>query len=312
MKRKSFKAPFFIVFIASHIQAIRVSMGQLSLSLLSTFATFAVIGVALALPFGLYTLLQNFQGISHSLNDSAQISLYLNPEISDLDKSTLLRVLNSDSGIQHIQYISPEEGLEAFQKDSGFSEALSGFKTNPLPAVYVIQPSIRDNLQLQQLFSRLKQLPNVSNAQLDMQWLQRFNAILLLLHHALIAVMLLFALGVLLIIGNTIRLTTQYYRDEIKVIKLIGGSDRFIRRPFLYSGVIYGLSGSIIAWLLVDATMEWLQGPASKLAALYGTNFEIQGLTLNTTLVLIIGGCLLGLIGSWLTVKQHIKAIEPD
>ncbi len=309
MKRKSLRAPRLIIFISRHIQAIRISINQLSISPLATLMTFAVIGIALALPFGLYTLLQNVQGISHNLHDSAQISLYLDSNTTQASVNNLNRILKTDNSIENVTYISPSEGLKEFQRNVGANNVLSGLKTNPLPSVLIIQPttSAQNNLQIQQLLSRLKHLPNISNVQLDMHWLQRFNAILLLLHRALLAIMLLFALGVLLIIGNTIRLTTQHHRDEIYVIKLLGGSSRFIRRPFLYSGMLYGLTGSIIAWLLVDFSMAWLQAPVTRLATLYGSVFELHGLDVKTTLFLIVSGCLLGLIGSWLAVRQHIR-----
>ncbi len=309
MKRKSLRAPQYIIFLSRHLQALRTSINQLSLSPVATLMTFAVIGIALALPFGLYTLLQNVQTINHNLHNSAQITLYLNSNTPQSSITNLTRVLKTDHDVTKITYISPKNGLKEFQKDSGFNNVMAGLKTNPLPAVLVIQPSpsTRTNLQVQQLLARLKRLPNITNAQLDMHWLQRFNAILLLLHRILFAVILLFALGVLLIIGNTIRLTTQQHRDEIYVIKLLGGSDRFVRRPFLYAGIIYGLTGSIIAWLLVDFSMAWLQGPVTRLAALYSANFELHGLNLATTLTLLISGCLLGLAGSWFAVRQHIK-----
>lgn len=313
MSRKSLYMPRFFLFFSRHIQAIRTSFHQLGASPVASLMTFAVIGIALALPFGLYALLQNIQGVSHNLHDSAQISLYLNHDISDSSKNELLRVLTNDNDVAHVTYISPEEGLNEFQKDSDFNNVLAALKTNPLPAVLVIQPSTsaQTPLKTEQLTERLERLPNVTNVQLDMQWLQRFNAILLLIHRMLAAIILLFSIGVLLIIGNTIRLTTQHHRDEIFVMKLLGASDRFIRRPFLYAGIIYGLAGSIIAWLLVDFTLMFLQSPISRLANLYGTNFELKELDLPTTLALLVTGSALGYIGSRLAVRQHVRAIEP-
>lgn len=307
MKRKSIKAPLFMRRLREHLQALNNSIHQLSRSPLATLMTFAVIGIALALPFGLYTILQNIQGISHSLHDSAQISLYVNHPMSPDQKNNLERLLNADSAIKNVQYISPESGLTAFQKDLNFSHALAGLKQNPLPAVFLIQPNTQNRQAIGALLQRLNRLPNITQAQLDMQWLQRLNAILLLLHRALYAIMCLFALGVLLIIGNTIRLTTERHRDTIEVIKLVGGSHYFIRRPFLYSGILYGLAGSIIAWLLVDLSMVWLQAPVTKLSSLYNTSYQLQGLDLHSTLTLLIGGSLLGYLGSRIAVHQQLK-----
>ena len=145
---------------------------------------------------------------------------------------------------------------------------------------------------------------------LDMKWLQRLDAILAIGHRASILLLFLFSIAVLLIIANTIRLTTQNHHDEILVVKLIGGTNHFIRRSFLYSGMVYGLVGSIVAWLLVDFIMGFLEAPITKLASLYGTTYQINGLGLHATISLLVTGILLGLLASWMSVTRYIRRIE--
>lgn len=291
------------------IRAIRMSIHQLSASLSTTIITFLIIGITLALPMGLYVLLKNVQQISLGLNHTSQISLYLNMDVSQNSIHELQTILKNDQSIESSKYISPEEGLKSFQNAAGFNNLLSDLKKNPLPGVIVIQPakSIQTLDEANQLMTRLKTLPNVKNVQLDMAWLQRLNAIVEFVHRILNAVMILFAFAVLLIVFNTIRSATQNHRDEIAVVKFLGGTNRFIYRPFLYSGLIYGLIGSIIAWFLIDTIILWLQAPVTTLVKLYDSPFQLQGLNLHTTLLLLLGGALLGYIGSWYAVKQHIQ-----
>jgi cell division transport system permease protein len=311
--RKSLYLPATVNYILQHLRAFRLSINQLSFEPIATFMTFMVIGMVLALPMGLFVLLQNIHTVTSGLHDTAQISLYLQKDISPTQVNNLLRVLRNNQEIASAKYISPDVGLLEFQQQSHFADVLTELHKNPLPGVIVIQPvkSMQAAWQIEELLVQLRKLPQVQEAQLDLAWLKRLNAIVALGHRLVYAVMLLFAFGVFLIIGNTIRLTTQRYRDEIAILKLLGGTERFIRRPFLYGGVLYGLLGGIIAWFLVDGIMWWLRGAAERLASLYGSQFQVQGLTTHSAVVLLVGGIILGYAGSWIAVGRHIKAIEP-
>lgn len=313
MNKKSTILPKHLSFIAKHAQAFASSINQFSLSPLASLMTFCVIGIVLALPMGLFVLLQNIQVVSHSLHDSTKISLYLKSNVAASQVADLEKILRADNAIESMQYISPDEGLKQFQQASGLGDVLNGIKQNPLPGVMLIQPAmaISSADQVNSLMSRLQRLPNVDSAVLDMQWLQRLQAMIDIGNRLIYSVLFLFAIAVLLIIGNTIRLTIQNNRQEITVTKLLGAENSFIRRPFLYAGMIYGLMGSIIAWLLVDMTMWFINPPIQRLAALYGTDFSFQGLSLSSTIFLIAMGILLGYFGSLLIVNKYIRDIEP-
>jgi cell division transport system permease protein len=157
----------------------------------------------------------------------------------------------------------------------------------------------------------LQQLPEVELAQMDLQWVQRLYSLLAVGQRVTLALALLLGLGVLLVTGNTIRLAIENRRDEILVIKLVGGTDAYVRRPFLYTGLWYGLGGSIVAGLLLSLVMLWLDGPVGLLAALYQSRFELHGLGFAGTLMLALAGALLGLAGAWLAVARHLGAIVP-
>jgi cell division transport system permease protein len=303
------KAPGVIVYFMCHIQAFKTSLNQLSLSLLATWMTFAVIGISLALPMGLFVALQNSQIVVGGMRDTAQISLYLKMDVKQSQVNKVLHTLDRDEEIMRARYISPAEGLREFQTQTELSDVLGQLKQNPLPGVIIVYPekSIKSSLQVKQLLSRLQRLPYVQSAELDMVWLQRLSTMIKIARRVVFTVMILFALAVLLIIGNTIRLITQNHKNEIEVVKLLGGTERFIRRPFLYSGIIYGVAGGIIAWLLVDLAMWWLSSPIQKLADLYNSQFQLQGLNVESAVYLLIGGAVLGYLGSWLAVGRHIK-----
>lgn len=301
-----------INYIINHLRAFKLSMNQLSMQPITTFITFAVIGVALALPMGLYVLLQNVQTVAEGLHETAQISLYLNKNIKPLQVTKLLRQLKSDREITNARYISAKDGLKELQRQYNFSNALSELNNNPLPGVVVVQPikSLKTAAQIKALLGRLKKISQIHHVQLDFSWLKRLNAIINLGKHVVYALMIIFALGVLLIIGNTISLITQKYQNKIFVLQLLGATNRFIRRPFLYSGIIYGLLGGMAAWFLIDLTMWWLHNSVANLASLYGSQFHLQVLSSTSTLILLIGGAFLGYFGSWLAVGRHINTIS--
>ncbi|MGD9152139.1 MAG: permease-like cell division protein FtsX [Gammaproteobacteria bacterium] len=297
-----------INYFIQHFRAFKLSISQLSVQPLTTFLTFAVIGIVLALPMGLYLLLQNAQMVTSGLHQTTQISLYLQKNVRPFQVEKLLQALKQNRNVASTKYISATQGLAELQKQYNFGNILMELNNNPLPGVVVVQPvkSLHTEAQIKPLLAHLKKLPQVHDAQLDFAWLKRLNAIINLVRHIVYAAMLLFAFGVLLIVGNTIGLITQKYQDEIFVSQLLGATNSFIRRPFLYSGMIYGLLGGIIAWFLIDTTMWWMSGSVTKLATLYGSQFHLQVLSSSATLFLLIGGALLGYFGSWLAVKREL------
>lgn len=296
-----------------HAQVLVYSLGQLSRTPVSTFMTAAVIGIALALPTGLHVLLDNAQQLSGGWQGATQISLFLKSSTTDFQARKLINRLRKLPEINEVRYISRQQALKEFKTLSGFGDALKALKENPLPAVLVIQPSTDEQSAgiAEQLLEKLKRNPEVDVAQLDMQWIKRLYAIMEIVRHGVVILTALLALAVLLVVGNTIRLAIQNRRDEIVVIKLIGGTDAFIRRPFLYNGVWYGLLGGIIAVLLITSALLIISGPVEHLTGLYKSQFELSYLGFGSIINLLMASTLLGLLGSWLAVGRHLREIEP-
>jgi cell division transport system permease protein len=290
------------------------SLGVLWRTPFATFMTAAVIGIALALPAGLHVLLQNVQKLSTGWEGTAQMSLFLKQDVSEKRILSLAKKLRKWDGVAEVRYISRKQALEEFKKLSGFGGALDSLNENPLPAVLMVRPTTEaaEPGQMELLLSKVKELKPVDLAQLDMEWVRRLSGIIELGKRGVLLLGSLLSLAILLVIGNTIRLTILSRRDEIVVTKLIGATNAFIRRPFLYTGFWYGLMGAILAWVLVGILLGLLSDPVSRLSFLYNSQFSLGGLDLETTSILLGSGISLGLLGSWLAVGKHLQAIEPS
>lgn len=300
-------------YFTHHLWVLVSSLGVLWRTPFATFMTAAVIGIALALPAGLHVLLQNVQKLSTGWEGTAQMSLFLKPNVSETRIQSLATKLRGWKGVAEVRYISRQQALDEFRRLSGFGKALDSLDENPLPAVLVVQPTTEAArpAQMEILLARVKSLAPVDLAQLDMDWVRRLNGIIELGKRGVLLLAGLLAMAILLVVGNTIRLTILNRRDEIVVTKLIGATNAFIRRPFLYTGLWYGLMGAILAWLLVGILLWLLDDPVNRLSFLYNSQFSLGGLDLETTAILLGSGILLGLLGSWLAVGRHLQAIEP-
>ncbi|WP_235035550.1 permease-like cell division protein FtsX [Zhongshania aliphaticivorans] len=279
----------------------------------TTLMTTLVIAIALALPAGLYVGLNNVDAVSEGWEGAARISLFLKPAISNGQAETLRRTIASREGVAEAVYISPDKALEEFRASSGFGDVLDQLDANPLPGLIVVTPREANvsAAAVEALQSNLARLPEVDLAKLDMEWLHRLNRITELGRRLTLALAAMLAVGVLLIIGNTIKLAIEGRREEILVVKLVGGTNAFVRRPFLYTGLWYGLGGGLAAWILVQAGLIWLSGPISDLSHSYQSDFHLLGLGFLDTIILWLFSGLLGLFGAWLVVGRELRAIEP-
>lgn len=295
-----------------HVQSLVFSLGKAYRSPSSTLMTVAVIGITLTLPSGFYLLLKNIQNISGDLRSSTQITLYLNMDLSMEQAQQFNHRLTARNDIADTLFIARDQALEDFRKHSGFGKSLDQLSDNPLPHTIIVQPVQHiDTLSIKTLLSKLEAFPEVAIAKLDTEWLERLLTIVEIAKRSVIIISLLFSFAVLLIIGNTIRLDIQNRYQEIIVTKLIGATNAFIRRPFLYSGVWYGLFGGILSWLIVELSIIAISGPFSSLNLLYQSQYNL--ITFGVSDFLVITGCstLLGLAGSWLAVARHLNDIEP-
>jgi cell division transport system permease protein len=296
-----------------HAQVALDSLGRLYRNGIASLMTAAVIGIALALPAGLYVLLDNLDRLSGAWNGQVSLSVFLKDSVTLERARELAESVRTWPEIGSVTLITPDEALEEFSRYSGFADALGTLEENPLPAVLLATPgaAYTDPRSAGLLRERFRALEETEQAQLDLQWVHRLTAMLDIARRGVLLIGVLLALAVLLVVGNTIRLEIQSRREEIVVMKLIGAANGFVRRPFLYGGLWYGVFGALIAWVLVIAGFQVLSGPVQRLAALYQSDYSLQTQSLSLLLALLAIGGSLGLLGSWLAVGRHLGTIEP-
>ncbi|MES2489608.1 MAG: permease-like cell division protein FtsX [Pseudomonadota bacterium] len=303
---------FFSRLLEEHARVFFFSLGKLWQNPAGTLLTALVIGITLALPAGLHALINNVDKLSYSWEGAAQSSLFLKDSVSAERGKDLARELNARPGVARTTYISRDQALAEFRKLSGFGEALDILDNNPLPAVITVTPIHKQSReQINELVTDLSNLPEVDMAKLDQKWLERLYGIIDLLQRGVMVIAVLLSLAVIVTVANTIRLDIQARHEEIVVMKLIGAPNSFIRRPFLYTGLWYGFTGSVVALIFVAVGMAALTGPVQNLAGLYESNFSLSGLSFLAVLQVFAAGIVLGWLGAFLTVSRHLSKIEP-
>lgn len=297
---------------ARHVGTAAAAFGRLAKQPFSSLMTILVIGVTLALPAAMHLVIKNAQAISASWDNALDFSVYLKADTSSEDAQRLADIIGQRADVAQVTFISAEDAMADFREHSGFGEALDHLTVNPLPHTLVVRPSdANTELSMGLLNEELGNLPEADFVQVDTEWVQRFHAMLDILQRAIAMGAGLLGAAILVIIGNTIRLDIQNRREEIEVTKLIGASNAFVRRPFLYTGVWYGLGGGILALALVLYGLFALKDPVARLAGLYNSSFEVLALDFLESGMIIATGVVLGLIGSWLAAARHMRRIEP-
>ncbi|MFL6619258.1 MAG: permease-like cell division protein FtsX [Povalibacter sp.] len=299
--------------LTRHAQTLIGALGRLSQQKLATLFTTLVIGIALALPACLYLLIANVETATGEWNRAVDLSVYLKIPTSVDEAQRLAQRVRQRRDVADVNVITSEDALKEFRRDSGFGPAIDSLPSNPLPHSFIVHPKAEyaDAAHLEELAADIRALPSVDLVQLDTAWVNRLQAILEAIRRAVLLTAGFLAVGVMAIVGNTIRLDIQNRRAEIEVTKLVGGSDAFVRRPFLYSGIWYGIGGAIIAWLVTAVVVGALRDPVRRIAGLYGSGFELSGLPPQATLVLIGTAVFLGWFGSFVAASRHLREIEP-
>lgn len=306
----SFKE-LFQAWLENHKSSLADSSLRLVKHPIGSFFTCLVIAVALSLPMGLSIILKNVNSLAGSWQQAAQISLFLHLDVDDDKAAQLQQELEQNPNIDSTQLINKTQALQEFQEQTGLGEALQALPNNPLPVVIVVTPKELDGNTISELQQNLQQLPEVDKAELDMQWLERLMSILKLGERFVFGIAVLLIAALLLVIGNTIRLAIENRRAEIEVIKLVGGTDGYVRRPFIYMGAIYGLGAGLLTWGLLAFGLNWINTYVVQLAGLYASDFKLSNVSLEDALSLIIGAILLGWIGAWLAVARHLRELAP-
>lgn len=295
----------------SHRASLADSLRRLGRQPIGSFFTCLVMAIALSLPMGLSLLLDNVERLGGSWQRAAQISLFMQLDVDNAEGERLRAQIAERPDVAAADWVSREQALEELEQQAGLGEALKELPENPLPGVILVTPKQIDKAGLESLRQHLAELPGVQQAQLDLLWVERLGAILGLGERFIFGLAVLLVLALLLVIGNTIRLHIENRRSEIEVIKLVGGTDSYVRRPFLYMGALYGFGAGLLAWLVLVYGLDWLNQAVVRLAGLYGSDFALAGVPLEDGLSLLAGAILLGYIGAWLAVARHLRELAP-
>ncbi|MGB0942195.1 MAG: permease-like cell division protein FtsX [Marinomonas sp.] len=281
---------------------------------MASFMTLMVIAIALSLPGGLYVMLKNVQSVTDQWEQQSVISLYLFSELEDTQALALSHQISARDDVRSVSYVSKEEGLRYFEQVSGYEQILSSLPENPLPIVLQVIPMETVQLDtldiLESLRIELEEQEQVEYAELDAQWLQRLASFLRFGERFVYALSSLLVIAVLLIVGNTIRMAVESRRDEVLVMKLVGATDAYIRRPFLYMGFWFGVLGGLCACICILAVSFWVSGPAMQLIDLYHSDFQLTSFSASEVVVCLTISAIIGTLGAWIAVNKHISDIE--
>ncbi len=296
-----------------HVQAALSSLNLLCLKPFATLMTVIVIAIALALPALFWVFTDNINQLTSSWSRNSHLSLYLEPSLKDADAKKILEQVQTTNGVAQAVLKSAQEGLNELIAQEGMHDIMHYLPENPLPAVIDVTPTsdITSSAQLDILVHQLNVIPHIEHIKVDMEWVERLHTFLNFATKLSNALLILLALAVILIIGNTLRLAIQNRNEEIQILKLIGATEPFIIRPFLYSGMWYGFSGALVAIFLVNIFILSLSMAINRLTIAYQMHYQITSLSIRQILLLITFSTILGWIGARVSVKRQLSSIEP-
>lgn len=298
------------VWLSQRVRTFAATLARLVRSPVASLLNIGVIGVALALPISFHVALTNLQGFAGELAADPQLSLFLALDAGRSDVAQIETRLKLHPGVRKFSYISREQALREMKASTGLADVVDGLTHNPLPDAFVVDAGEQAPQTLEALRDEIKRWPKVAHVQLDSAWARRLEALLKLGRLAVLLLGTLLAFALIAITFNTIRLQIMTQRDEIEVVKLIGATDPFIRRPFLYYGAMLGLAGGLAAWIIVAAGVYVLNDALTDLSRLYGNPVQLQPLAPEDSLSLLLFSGWLGWFGAWLSVNQYLSKID--
>ena len=299
------------VWLSQHVRTLAATLAKLVRSPVASLLNIGVIGVALALPVGFHVALTHLQGLARGLAADPQLSVFLALDASRNDVAQIETRLKQHPAVRKFSYISREHALREMKASTGLADVVDSLNDNPLPDAFVVDAGDSAPQTLEALRDEIRRWPKVAHVQLDAAWARRLEAVLKLGRLAVLMLGTLLAFALIAITFNTIRLQIMTQREEIEVAKLIGATDSFIRRPFLYYGAVLGVAGGMAAWTIVAAGVYVLNDGLTDLSRLYGTRFRLHPLGLEDSLSLLLFSGWLGWFGTWLSVNQHLSQIDP-
>ncbi len=295
-----------------HLNVLLFTLRRLLATPVASTLNILIMGLALSLPAGLYVLMQNVQGLVSQSARTPQISVFLALGTTRDEAADIGKRLEQLANVARVEFVPREQALDQLKRSTGLADVIGGLKQNPLPDAYIVYPKTADVKALDALRDELQKWPKFDHVQLDSAWARKLDALLGFVRLSVLILAGLLSIALVAITFNTIRLQILTQRDEIEVSKLIGATHGFIRRPFLYFGLVQGLFAGLAAWLIIGASLALLNIKLSALSEMYAGNFTLHHLTAGDSVSLLAFSAYLGWLGAWLSVSQHLWQIEPD
>jgi len=301
-------------YLLNHAHGLFSSLGRLSRAPVTSSMTILVLAVAIALAGCFYIVVANIQQLTGNLQASNQMSLFLKEHVNEAAGQKLADELAHHPRIENIKFIGKQQAMEEFKANSGFGEALNALEGNPLPNVIQVLPkNVLDNREaLDVLMAEFKQMPQVDFVQVDMQWVERLQAIMRIAGRGVTLVGILLGFAVTFITGNTIRLELHNRQDEVFISKLVGATHAFIQRPFLYTGFWLGFIAGFSAWLIITIMLLIIETPVEKLSGLYNSSFQLLYLSFSEFILLLMMASGLAVLGSWAVLHYQLRQLKPQ
>jgi len=293
-----------------HFYILRNTLFRLIATPVASLLNILVIGIALSFPAGVYVLLQNVQNLADQVAGAPQISVFLALETGKEEIARIGKKLQQHELIDHVVYVPREQALEQLKRSTGLADVIGGLAQNPLPDAYIVYPKKTDAQTLETLRDDLQKWPKLDKVQLDSGWAHKLEALLKFGRVVVLLFSVLLSFALVAIIFNTIRLQILTQREEIEVSKLIGATNSFIRRPFLYFGMLQGFLGGLAAWGIISIALILLNNGLAGLVQLYASNFILRAFSPSDSMALLLFSAFLGWMGAWLSVAQHLWQIE--
>ena len=297
--------------LGQHVRCFASTLVKLARTPLGSILNILVIGIALCLPVGLYVLIDNLQAASGQLAAEPQISAFMALDASRAEIAQIETRLKQHARVQRFRFVPRDQALQELKQSSGLADVIDSLPQNPLPDAFIVSAKDNTPRALESLREEIAQWPRVVHAQLDAAWARRLDATLRFGRMVVLILGALLALALVAVTFNTIRLQVLTHREEVEVVKLIGATDAFIRRPFLYYGAVQGAAGGVVAWLIVSGGVWLVNHNLGELSHVYASLFQLKSLTPPDSAGLLLLPLALGWFGAWLSVGRHLKLIEP-
>ncbi len=293
--------------LVEHVRVLLHTLRRLIAAPLSSALNVLVIGIALSLPAGIYVVLLNLEKVAGQAASTPQLSVFMSMNAAQDAIARTAKQLQQHAAIRSIEFVPRQKALEQLKLSTGMADVIGGLKNNPLPDAFIIHPHATNPQSLEVLRDELKKLPNVEHVQLDSAWAHKLAALVQFANFVIGLISVLLSLALVAIAFNTIRLQILTQRDEIEVSKLIGATNAFVQRPFLYFGLLQGLLGGLTAWLIIALSLYLLNSNLAELTTLFASNFTLQILSTDDSLALLLFSAYLGWLGAWLSVTLHLR-----